>query len=409
MKLLTLTLVGAVTGAVAASATAAEVLALRAPKLYTGTDVIHDAVVIVRDGKIAAAGSGLSIPEGARVFRGAAITPGLVDAHSSAGMLSPRSWAEQGSEVIPHLRTLDAADLHHDDFRRLARDGVTTVFLAADPASVVASRGAVVKTAGTQERRVLIGAREPMITISSESWRRGTSNSIPFGRVTYRNRRPTTGMGNVWVIRDSFYDAAHAARDGTFEDAGQRELARILRGESPVRILARRIEQIETAFRLTTEFGIETFTLVEGTEAYRIAEPLARAGIPVIYGPISERPRGVFRPVSGEMDLPALESPRILHEAGVTLALTAGDLSGEESLPRQAGFALRFGLPRGAAVTATTATPARLIGVGDRVGTVAPGRDADLVVWSGEPFDATSAARVVIIDGSVVHFEEETP
>jgi len=390
----------------------AEVVAIRAGKVYTGERVLENAVVLVENGKVIGVGPSIPVPEGATVHEHpeASITPGLVDAYSTAGVANGQSWAERSSEVIPHLRNLDAWDLQSRDFDRLVAHGVTTIGLATDPSSVVGARNGVVKTARSLGGRVLREAVAPMVAITAETWRRGESNRQPFGLAQpYVTRRPTTGMGNAWVIREAFYTALRNDR-GRERDPNpgpaHDHLIAAVDGETPVWALARRRHDIYSAMRILNEVGIERFVLVEGTEAYRIADDLAAAKIPVIFGPHFERPRASWRVRSGEADQPNLASASILKRAGVTVALTAADRFDEEPLTAQATMAIRYGLSRPDALRATTATPAALLGVSDRVGGIAPGKDADLVVWSGDPFEPSSIILKVLVDGAVVHETE---
>ncbi len=380
-----------------------DAVAVRAEQIHIGDGThIDNGVVLVQNGKIVAVGPSIAIPDGTRVIEAGSVTPGFIDAASNAGIRETESWAEHSSEVIPHMRTLDAVDLTHRSFDEMVRHGVTTIFVTSDTASVIGSRGTVVKTDRLGKgQRVLVDTSEPMMSITMETWSRGVFNNTPFGSaVSFNTRRPTTGMGNSWVVREAFYSAANA---GDEADAAQAELVKLMKGEGRLRIFARRRHDILTGIRLAHEFGVTNLAVVEGIEASRIADTLAELSIPVIYGPMFETPLGRWRARSGEASEPNLASARILSEAGVKLALTAGDLRGENSLPRQATFAMRYGLSRDAAVMATTKTPAELLGVADRVGTIAIGMDADLVAWSGAPFDATSAIDAVIVDGRVAH------
>jgi imidazolonepropionase-like amidohydrolase len=398
----------AVVVALSPIALAADVIVLKAGKLYTGDgDVVENGMVVIRNGRIAAVGAGLPVPDGARVFESpeGCLTAGLVDASSTVGIAESDSWAEHASEVIPQLRVLDAVDFDHPGFRRLARQGVTTVYIGADPASVIGARGAVVKTGeGPPSSRVLRDAAQVKLTVGAEPALRGIRNSEPRGgRSSYLTRRPITRMGTAWVFREAMYRAtayAEGKRDAADADPAMEELVRVLRGEATLRVQARSVHDIETAFRLTGEFGIRRFLLEEGIEAARCLDRIREAGIPVIYGPIQESPSG-WR--GGDIERPALSTPLLLHEAGVPLALSAVDLDGEEALPGQAMMAVRFGLPVDAALRAVTRTPAELLGVADRIGTLAAGRDADVVLWSGDLFEATTRADVVVINGTIVH------
>jgi imidazolonepropionase-like amidohydrolase len=211
-------------------------------------------------------------------------------------------------------------------------------------------------------------------------------------------RRPTTRMGALAVLRDAWLLGRLAGTKA--EDGDHAALARAAAGEIPVRALARHAEDLRTILRLREELGIAP--VVEGVaEGYRVAARLAEAKVGCVVGPVAW-------PVTGrgpEATEPALDNAGALHRAGVALALTAGgDAAG---LRDQAALAARYGLPRAEALRAVTSRAAELCGVADRVGTLAAGRDADLVAFDGDPLEPSSRVRLVIVDGEVVFEAEE--
>jgi imidazolonepropionase-like amidohydrolase len=389
----------------------AEVILVKAGKVYAGPEkVIRDGFVLIEDGKVAAIGTDLTAPEGARVIDrpNGTITAGLIDANSAAGFASPINRAEHALECIPHLRVIDMIDLGHRDFDHLASAGVTTVYISADSASVIGAQGSIVKTGGPLRERVVRGAYGVKATVGREPIYKGARSRTPYRGTTYLTRRPTTRMGLVWVFRKSFHDAMilakgdtpHTRGEGSPSDEAIPYLQKILKGEIPLRIQARAQLDILTAIRLSDEFDLP-FILEDATDANRCVNELREHKIPVIFGPLFDYPVG-FRAASREMDRYRYSTPSVLLDAGITLALSANGLSGEASLPRQAMYAMRVGLSRRQALAAVTTTPAKLLGIADTAGSIEEGRPADLVVWSGEPFEATTRADVVVIGGSVV-------
>lgn len=341
--------------------------------------------------------------------------PGADAADGEMGAVGPSanlSWAEHSSEVIPHLFVIDSVNLLSNDFERLLKEGVTTVFVSPDSASVIGTRGAILKTGGPLGSRIVRRAAAVKATMGGDPSRRGRRNRLPPFRgpqPTFHTRRPTTRMGVDFVFRKAFYDAR---RDGkglplhgadTPPAAALPILRQVLAGEVPLRIQARKQHDIFSALRLAKEFDLR-FTLEEGIEAYQCLPQLRAADVPVIFGPIYVTPRG-YRRRSGEGDDPRLNTPKQLLDAGVRFALTAHELRGEEGLVRQGMFAVRYGLSEDEALKAITASAAELIGVADQVGALEPGKAADLVIWSAEPFDPTSRVRLVMIDGQVVYEE----
>jgi imidazolonepropionase-like amidohydrolase len=213
-------------------------------------------------------------------------------------------------------------------------------------------------------------------------------------------------MGLTWVFRKAFYDAMRrkAGLEVYGADTASAEasavLLDVLEGQVPLRIQARIQQDILTALRLTEEFDLP-FVLEEATEAYRCVQELKARDVQVIFGPIYDRPNGIRRYVN-DADRSRYHTFRTLLEAGIPVALSAQELREEDGLARQVMYILRFGVRLEDALKAVTQTPARLMGLDDELGTIAPGKRADLVIWNGEPFAATSSIQVVLIDGQTV-------
>lgn len=451
-----------------------DVVVLKAGVVHVGDGrAIEHAVVVVGDGRIAAVGPDVTVPQGARVIEVAegSITPGLVEANAwvdptdllapppadaytilnrflhhhdpghrdmtCCGSRCPRAYlheagkkcpicgwpdtaprmavgtnvgrvaVEQSSEVVPETRVLDGLNLRSPDFGRLARGGVTTAFVAPDTAAVIGARGAIVRTAGPMSQRVIREADAVQAVMGSDAFRRGQNNNLPMRHfVTFNTRRPVSRMGVDWVFRKAMYDAQRTAKGlpvsgaDTPSPAALAALREILSGAVPVRMHARTQNDILSAFRLSREFGLP-FTLVEGTEAYRCLDELVSGHVPVVFGPVYVDAPG-YRAYTGETDRNRVNTFKVLLDAGVTTALSAYELRDEDGLARQALYAMRSGLTLEQVLPAVTATPAKLLGLGDELGTVESGKRADLIVWNGEPFAATSTPEVVMIGGEVV-------
>ena len=329
------------------------------------------------------------------------------DAAFASGVQSNAVLNEQGSEVVPHIRVLDALDLGSPDFERLVRGGVTTVCASPDASAVIGARGAILHTGGARDRRVLREAAAVKAVIGSDPSMLGSYNRRPSrGSVSLYGRRPTTRMGLVWVFRKAFYDAVRRGRgleaygSDTASPEASAVLREVLEGKVPLRIQARLQQDIHTALRLAKEFELR-FTLEEATEAYFCLDELQKESVPVIFGPIYERPGGI-RLRSGEGSRSRYYTFRALIEAGIQTALSAQEFREEDGLARQAMYAMRFGVGFDDALRAVTQTPARLLGIDGQLGTLEPGKRADMVIWSGRPLAATSTAAVVLIDGKVV-------
>jgi imidazolonepropionase-like amidohydrolase len=206
---------------------------------------------------------------------------------------------------------------------------------------------------------------------------------------TFFARRPTTRMGVQWEFRKAFHDALQSGEKRETDQV----FLRAARGELPVRVSASRATDLEIALDLSRDF---TFPLVieEGHEAWKVADAIARRKVPVLLRPTL----AAGRPGPEGSDA-RLDTFARLREAGVTVGLlsAAGDESG--SLLVSAAFAVRHGARREEVLNAITSVPAAILGVSDRVGSIAEGKDADLVVLSGDPLDVTSRVERVLVNG----------
>ena len=370
---------------------------LHAETLYTSTgDAIENALVVVEDGKIIAISPGIEAPRDAVSAK--AITAGMIDA--SARVHTRFTSVEQSSEVTPTVDAEYGVDPFDPRWDRLARSGVTTAFVAPFNLNVVGGQGVTLKTAGPAPlaERALDGADLLCGAIGSQPSQR---NSPAFGRPSsFYNRRPTTRMGVEWEWRRALFEAGQSPTDGG--DAEIEVLQAALGGRIGVFIQAWATQDIRTAVFLKEEmmregFGEMRLVIDCGAEAWREPDMLVRTGTPVVLPPMPSQGR------TADRALMPMDTAKTLTDAGILVALSAhGADQADERLAVQAGLAMRGGLSRAEALAAVTINPARILGIEDRVGTVEVGKDADLVLWNGEPFEITSRPVGVLVDGALV-------
>lgn len=369
-----------------------------AEHIYTSTGrTIDKGMVTVGNGKITSVtvSSDESLPK--ETLKAWAITAGLVDA--SVRISSGLQSVEQSREVAPEVRVAPTLDVYSIDWDRQVRSGVTTVLVNPPDQDVIGGLGAVLKTDGKES----IAAR----TLKADAVLRGSMGSQPsesnhpaFGRPTdFYSRRPTTRMGVEWEWRKAFYDTAASTRDASKAFPGSDRLLAVLKGELPLSIQAWTTQDIRTAVFLKEEIeredlGRPRMFIDAGAEAWKEPQLLVRSKTPVVLPPF---------PSSGRTDENAFMAwnvAQLLNEQGVMIALSSHGGEGlEDRLAMQAGYAMRGGLPFEAALNAVTINPARLLGVEKRVGTLEVGKDADIVLWNGEPFEPTSRPIGVLVDG----------
>ncbi len=376
-------------------------LAIRGATVHTMTGAaIEDGVVLVRDGKIERVGpaSAVAVPAGYRELRARVVTPGLVDARTVVGLAGylnqphDQDQLETSSPIQPDLRAVDAYNSRERLVEWVREHGVTTIHTGHGPGALVSGQTMVVKTrAEGGDRAVLVPAAMVAVTLGSAGLAEG-------------GRAPGTRAKAVAMLRAELIKAREYAGKLTgpedrrpARDLRLETLARVVRGEMPLLVTAHRAHDLLAALRLAEEFGIRV-VLDGAAEAHLIADRIKAAGVPVIVHPAMARP-------VGDAEHLTLENAALLRKAGVTIAMQSGF---EGYVPKtrvvlfEAALAAARGLGFDAALAAITIDAARLLGIDGRVGSIAAGKDADLVLFDGDPFEYTTHVSGVVIDGQVV-------
>jgi len=378
---------------------------------------------VLTDGRrIAAVGEDVDIPAGARVIdaTGKVVMPGLIDAHCHVGLFPDGiGWNQSdGNEatdpITPHLRALDAVNPGEPAFRELLEAGVTTVLTGPGSANVIGGQWICIKTVprATVDEMILLEPAGCKMAL-------GENPKRVYGE---QRKTPSTRMGNAAALRTALvqaqnyaekwrrYEADLAAYQRKVEagddeakeptqperDLKMETLVKVLRREMKARVHAHRADDMLTAIRIAEEFGMD-LTLEHATEGYKIAHVLAEKGIPVTAGPI------LFSRTKFELRGMTPRNPGIMAKAGVKVAIQTDEMSAVKYLTINAALAVREGMPKDEALKAITLNAAEIIGVADRVGSLEVGKDADLVVFSGDPLDYRSVVELVIVDGEVVY------
>lgn len=379
--------------------------AIKAGTLYTmAGDTMTDAVVLVRNGKIERVGAANTrIPAGYEVFEAEVVTPGFIDMRSTVGISGAYNvTADQDHDETTgpnqaHLRAIDAynpAELLVDFVNRY---GVTTMQVGPGRANVIGGQAAIVKTHGETLEDVLVRAPSAMVINLGET-----------PKSTYRdsNKAPSTRMATASIIREALAGARNyeQGRDQAKKDKkpftrelNKEALLAVLSGDIPVMINADRADDIMTAQRIAAEFKLDLW-LDGGTEAYLVPKQLAGSRTPVIVHPAMQRPNSL------EKLNTSLENAALLEQAGVTIALQSGT---EGYVPKtrillfEAAIAHANGLGMVQTLEAMTMTPARLLKLDKRVGSIERGKDADMVLFDGNPFEYTTHVLAVFTAGKV--------
>lgn len=344
-----------------------------------------------------------ALPEGADAAglidaRGGHILPGFIDAHCHVGLYGSAPQEDDLNEspapCTPELRALDGVDPLNPYFEEARRAGVTCVHTGPGSANPIAGQSALLKTAGTVVDQMVVRAPAAMKFALGEN---------PKG--THKGHGPATRMASAALIREKLaqalsYELKCAQADGELEepefDARLDALRPVVAGRLPAHFHAHRADDIATALRLSKEFGLNC-VIVHGTGGHQIADYLAQAGTPVITGPF------LMDRCKPELSGLTLENTALLAQAGVQTAIcTDHPETPIGLLPLCAAMAARAGLDDEDALAAITINAASILGVGDRLGSLAPGKDADIVVMDGHPFHWRAKVTHVLIDGREV-------
>jgi imidazolonepropionase-like amidohydrolase len=401
--------------------------AIRAARVYTGEAVIEGGTVLVLEGKIAAVGREVALPAGIPLIDlpGRSVLPGLID--------SETTLAEAGQDtrksITPEILAADGWDFYADR-RRLLQGGVTTVYVSPGSSRLLSGRGMVVKTGGHGEdvrRRVLRRAAGVRVTLGE-----GPKNppgiyqppvppspDRPFEVIGVQ--LPSSRAGAFLALRELLGRAREPGNPDRVEEADPFSFLPRTEGEDPaealldvvsgkerLRVQVDRAHDIERTLALAGEAGIGV--VLEGArEAYRVSGLIAKAGAPVIFRgevhPGRPADEDITRPTSAGQTREG--TPAALARQGVAVAIDSPTDSEVEDLLLEAAVAVREGLSPALALRAITLTAAEILGVADRVGSIAPGKDADLVVLTGErPFGGDSGApqkpEAVYVEGELV-------
>ena len=370
--------------------------------------VIPRGFVLLEGDKIAAVGPMEALPAGysGEVLdaEGGHILPGFIDAHCHLGLFGDALGfeADDGNEstdpCTPQLRAVDGVNPLDRGFREAREGGVTTVLTGPGSANPIAGQFAALKTDGRWVDEMVVKAPIAMKFALGEN---------PKSVYNDRKETPVTRMATAAIIRENlakaqeYQDKQSKAEEDPDEDvpdydAKLEALAPVATGALPAHFHAHRADDIATAVRISGEFGLK-LVVVHGTEGYLVPELLAQANVPVITGPcLTDRSKP-------ELVGQTLSNPARLRAAGVKVAIcTDHPETPIQYLPLCAAMAVRGGMEPEDALAAITRDAAEIAGISKRVGTLTPGKDADVVVTSGHPFDWSGEIRAVFLNGKRV-------
>lgn len=372
-------------------------IALINGKLYTITDgIIERGTVLLEGNKIAAVGADVQVPADAQIIdvEGRIITPGFIDAHTHIGIDEEihqpigDDCNEMTEPNTAELRAMDAINYRDLSFQDAVKAGITTVMITPGSANVFGGLITVMKTYGKTYKDMLIDGEAGLKMAFGENPKR------VYGE---KDKTPSTRMATMAIARQGFYEAKEYLKksEEDREFSLQTEhIAKALDGGIPVRAHAHRADDIMTAIRLRDEFNLN-LVVEHCTDGHLIVDELKEAGVAVTVGPsLSNRAKV-------EMENVTFRTPGVLASAGIDVAIvTDAPCTPIQYLPICAGMAMREGMTEEDAFKALTITPAKILNVDDRLGSLTAGKDADIVVWENYPLEIMGRANMVFVNGT---------
>lgn len=381
-------------------------IAVRGEVIHTmAGEPLTDGVIVIEGGRIARIGPAAEtpIPADIQVFEAAVVTPGLVDVHTTVGLSGiynvphDQDQLEKSAPLQPELRALDAYNPLEPLVGWVRSLGVTTMHTGHSPGAPVSGQTMIVKTRGTSvEEAVVTEAAALAVTITRSS------------DIFDRNNLLTTRAKTIALLRQElirageYRDKVTAAAEDDQVAAPDRDLrietmVRVLEGELALMVTAHRVRDIMGALRLADEFGIRLW-LDGAAEAHQILPIITEAGVPVLLHPTMMR-------AFGETENASFETAALLRGAGIPFAIQSGY---EAYVPKtrvilfEAGIAAGHGLGFDDALASVTIEAARILGIADRVGSLEVGKDGDIALYDGDPFEYATHCVGTIIEGEMV-------
>jgi len=380
-------------------------VAVRADTIYTMSgEPIRNGVILVRDGKIerVASAAAVVIPSQYRTLTAKVVTPGLIDAHTVVGLAGylnqpqDQDQLETSAAIQPELRAIDSYNSREKLVEYLRSFGVTTIHTGHAPGALVSGQTMVVKTVeGGGDEAVLVP--ESMVAVTL-----GNAGLAGAGR-TPGTRSKSIALLRAELIKAQEYQTkmdSSPAEKKPDRSLRSDTLGRVIKREIPLLVTANRATDILAALRLAKEFNIR-IVLDGAADAYLLIDQIKAAGVPVIVHATMARARG-------ETENLTVENASILTKAGIPVALQSGY---ESYVPKtrvvlfEAGVAAANGLSVEQSLFTVTIGAAKILGIANRVGSIEAGKDGDLALFDGDPFEYTSHVVGVMINGQIVSQE----
>ena len=372
-------------------------------KTMAGPDIPGGSVLIGDDGKIIAVGAGIAVPENAQIIdaEGRLVTPGCVDAHCHIGLDNQamgwegRDYNEIVDPLTPQMRAIDSINPMDEAFPLAIKGGVTSACTGPGSANVVGGTFVAIKLYGKRVDKMIIKDPIAMKCAFGENPKRCYGQGA--------KKSPMTRMATAALLREILFKTKRYVAD---KESGKNPpfdmkleaMTPVFTEGLPLKCHAHRADDILTSIRVAREFGVN-ITLDHCTDGSLIADELAEEGLPAFVGPTFGGKSKI------ELANKSFDTPKDLTNAGVKVSIiTDAPVIPLQYLPMCAALAKNAGLDEEEAWKAITINPAQSTGIGDRVGSLEPGKDGDVVIWTADPMHTVGAeSYITIVDGKIVY------
>jgi imidazolonepropionase-like amidohydrolase len=401
----------------------ASITAIRAGKILTASrGIITDGLILIKGDKIAYVGESKDIPEKATVIDAAesVVIPGLIDIHSHLGLhwesepvrMNPAS-PTSGSGSVRHVSITNAIKPNDEGFREVLRSGVTSVLLAPETGGLVSGNAALIKLTGDRMTDMIVkeyaAVKFSMLGSSAKMTQVWQARGLLKRAKEYaekwdqyerayeeyeRHRQYEEDKDND---KESNEEDALKEPDRPRRDTNLELMRGLFKRKMPALVHADRADEIRNTLKVfRDEYNLDVIIL-GGEDGFRVTDELRKYNVGIAIGP------AILRYEKGK----AINNADLLTRSRIRVALHTSATSGTQYLPMNAAYAVRHGMDEDNAFRAVTIYPAELLHVDDRIGSIDEGKDADLVILSGEPFDFRSRVEKVIVNGRIVFEREE--
>jgi imidazolonepropionase-like amidohydrolase len=378
-------------------------------KIYTMSEagILENADILIQDGKIAEIGTinEKDVEADEIIYvAGKLVFPGFIDAHSHVGIFEDSMGFEgaDGNEntdpVTPHLRAIDGINPLDICFSEALSSGITATATGPGSANVIGGQFAAIKTYGTRIDNMIIKAPVAMKIAFGENPKRNYKE---------KNKTPVTRMATAAMLRDILFKTAEYMskkersteknEEGPEYNIKYESLIPVLRDEIPLKAHAHRADDIYTAIRIAKEFNLKLI-LEHVTDGYLMLDELKKEKYPCIVGPnLAGRTKIELKNLS-------FKNPGLLSKNGIMVAImTDHPVIPIQYLALCAALSVKDGMDEYEALKAITIHPAKILGIDDRVGSIEKGKDADIVIMNGHPFDTFSTTHMVLVNGEIAY------